>query len=269
MAENTVKFGFSNVYVAFQTDNGFDTPIAIPGGVNVALDLDGSDNTFYADNGKYWVYFNNNGYTGTMEVANFPQAVLNEALGWYVDVNGNSVEDADGKQKKFALLFQVDGDNENNRTVFYDCKISRPSINAQTTEEDVTPQTDSVDLTISPYKFESLDKKVVKLVCPQSSDSYAGFNQSVVLPDVPVDETPSVTVSPSRIGLGVNESRKLNAATVPAGATVTWTSSADATAEVDERGVVTGKAAGTATINATITVNTVDYTDTCTVVVSA
>ena len=115
MAENTVKFGFSNVYIAFQTDNGFATPIAIPGGVNVALDLDGSDTTFYADNGKHWVYFKNNGYTGTMEVANFPQAVLNEALGWYVDVNGNSIEDADGKQKKFALLFQVDGDKENNR----------------------------------------------------------------------------------------------------------------------------------------------------------
>lgn len=55
---------------------------------------------------------------------------------------------------------------------------------------------------------------------------------------------------------------------VPAGATITWTSSADTYAEV-EAGVVTAKAAGSAIITASITDNGVTYTDTCTVVVSA
>ena len=269
MSENLVKYGLSGVHIAFQTQSGYDTPVAIPGAVSMSLDIAGSENAFYADNSKYWVYFKNNGYSGTLEVANFPQAVLNEALGWYVDVNGNTVEDADGKQKKFAMMFQIDGDQENNRVVFYDCQISRPSVSAATTEEEITPQTDTVNLTITPYKFDSIDKKVVKLVCPQTSASYANFNSAVVVPNVAVDETPSVTVSPSRIGLAVDETRQLNVATVPANAEVTWSSSAETYATVDENGVVTGEAAGNATITATITVNTQTYTDTCAVVVSS
>ena len=81
--------------------------------------------------------------------------------------------------------------------------------------------------------------------------------------------TPSVTVSPSRIGVTVNETYTLSAETVPSGETITWTSSDTDKATVSSAGVVTGKAAGTATITATITVDGTDYTDTCSVVVSA
>lgn len=55
---------------------------------------------------------------------------------------------------------------------------------------------------------------------------------------------------------------------VPANATITWTSSATAKAEV-AAGVVTAKAEGSSIITASITDNGVTYTDTCTVVVSA
>lgn len=54
----------------------------------------------------------------------------------------------------------------------------------------------------------------------------------------------------------------------PANATVTWSSSTTAKAEV-AAGVVTAKAAGTSIITASITDNGVTYTDTCTVIVEA
>ena len=58
----------------------------------------------------------------------------------------------------------------------------------------------------------------------------------------------------------------LTATTVPADATVTWTSSDNTIATVTN-GVVSGVAAGTATITASITVEGVNYTDTCEVTV--
>lgn len=81
---------------------------------------------------------------------------------------------------------------------------------------------------------------------------------------------PSVTVIPSRATLTVGETKALTAQVVPANATVTWTSNATSYATVDEdTGVVTAVDAGSATITATITIGTTDYTDTCAVTVVA
>lgn len=60
----------------------------------------------------------------------------------------------------------------------------------------------------------------------------------------------------------------MTATTIPEDAEVTWTSSDDTVAEVTD-GTVTGVAVGTATITATITVDDVDYTDTCAIEVVA
>lgn len=60
----------------------------------------------------------------------------------------------------------------------------------------------------------------------------------------------------------------LKATTVPSGQTVTWSSGSSSVATVSN-GVVTGVAAGNTIITASVTVDGVTYTDTCTVVVTA
>lgn len=50
----------------------------------------------------------------------------------------------------------------------------------------------------------------------------------------------------------MNETLQLTASVVPAGLTVTWTSSDDDKATVSNSGLVTGKAAGSVTITATV-----------------
>ena len=83
----------------------------------------------------------------------------------------------------------------------------------------------------------------------------------------PTPTTPSVTLNKSTASIAVEGTETLTATTVPAGQTVTWTSSDDTVATV-EGGVVTGVAAGTATITASITVDGTNYTDTCSVTVT-
>ena len=83
------------------------------------------------------------------------------------------------------------------------------------------------------------------------------------------DATPaSITLDKSTATVAENATVSLTATTVPAGATVTWASSNEAKATVED-GVVTGVAAGTAKITATI--STVEGTATaeCTVTVTA
>lgn len=80
--------------------------------------------------------------------------------------------------------------------------------------------------------------------------------------------TPDVVLNKSNLALNVNDIATIIAQTTPANSEVTWTSSDTSIATVSA-GVVTAKAAGTATITATITVDEDDYTDTCAVTVTA
>ena len=87
-----------------------------------------------------------------------------------------------------------------------------------------------------------------------------------IAPTTVIRQTPSVTLDAHALTLGVNETYTFNTVTVPAGKSVTYTSS-NAKASVSGA-TVTGASAGSAIITATITDGGVDYTDTCTVVVS-
>lgn len=78
---------------------------------------------------------------------------------------------------------------------------------------------------------------------------------------------PSISLSSAEASVAIEGTSTLTAATVPADAVVTWSSSDDEVATVED-GVITGVSAGTATITASITVDGTSYTDTCTVTVT-
>lgn len=79
---------------------------------------------------------------------------------------------------------------------------------------------------------------------------------------------PSITLDKAEGTVEEDGTLTLTATTKPLDAEVTWSSSDDNVASVND-GVVTGEAAGTATITASITVDGVDYTATCAVTVTA
>lgn len=80
---------------------------------------------------------------------------------------------------------------------------------------------------------------------------------------------PSVVLNKHAFSMKVGDSAvQLTATTTPAGKTVTWTSSATGKAQVSN-GAVSAVEAGSAIITAQITVDGVNYTDTCTVIVEA
>lgn len=78
---------------------------------------------------------------------------------------------------------------------------------------------------------------------------------------------PAVLLNKHAITIAEGETFQLTAQTIPAGESVTYSSSAGTYADVTSGGLVSGESAGDAIITATITVDGVDYTDTCTVVV--
>lgn len=161
MPDNKVTYGLEQVHLAFATGVGtWEAPAAIPGAVRLTPTPQGGQTVFYADNGVYFTTDNNRGYTGELEMADIPLAILAEALGWEIDDNGMLVEVADAKAKKFALLGQVEGDAKGRRFVYYDCEMSRPSKEHRTKGENTEPQTDVLNITMRPIVVGG--KKIVR-----------------------------------------------------------------------------------------------------------
>lgn len=186
MSQNKVTFGLDNVHIAFLIDGAtpsWETPVKIPGAVRFAPEPQGEESTFYADNGPYFSYTSNNGYTAELEMANLPDDILAEMLGWEIDANGMLVETTDGTPKEFALLGQILGDKKNRRFVYYRCKASRPTAEHNTRGESVEPTTQTLNITILPIEIGG--KNVVRGVIELSDTNatiYNNFFSTVTVP---------------------------------------------------------------------------------------
>lgn len=88
--------------------------------------------------------------------------------------------------------------------------------------------------------------------------------------DIPPEDAPvtaEIVLDRANVSIEEGDNVKVIAKTSPAGQTVTWSSSDDTIAEVSN-GTITGIAAGTATITASMTYDGLTYTDTCNVTVA-
>jgi len=179
MSKNKVTFGLDKVHIAFADTTATEqpawkAPVAVPGAVRWTPEAQGESTPFYADNMTYYVATSNNGYTGELEMANIPDEILAEMLGWVIDDNGMLVEVADAQPKKFALLGQVQGDQRNRRFVYYDCQATRPAKERTTKGESVEPTTDVLNVTVSPIEIEN--KMIVKGDLELSDTNATAFN---------------------------------------------------------------------------------------------
>lgn len=188
MSKNKITFGLRNVHIAFKEKPiddvvSWKTPIKIPGAVTFTPSPEGDSTPFFADDMQYFVLYSNNGYTADLEMANFPDEILAEMLGWEVDINGMLVEVADAQPSEFALMGEVQGDARNRRFVYYNVQANRPSDENTTKTESVEPSTKTMPLTISP--IDILGKNIVKgdlELSDTNEDIYSNFFKEVYLP---------------------------------------------------------------------------------------
>lgn len=145
---NKIRFGLSNVHVAFMKSEGeYDKPVHVPGAVEITSEAQGDQSTFYADNVAYYTANANGGYSGEITMALVPDDVKAKMLGWYVDQNGALIEDADGVPTPFAMMFEVEGDKHKRRCVLYNVTASRPNTDDKTQEESTEVTTEKMPYT--------------------------------------------------------------------------------------------------------------------------
>lgn len=279
--ENKVHFGLKRVTIWPLTEvtnpqtgvvtTSYGAPIPWPGAVSLDLGNNASQEDFYADDGVYYVTSSASSYEGDYESANVPRTFKKAVYGDIEDSNGALIEVKNSVTKYFAMAYETSGDIGGQRTIFYKCSASRPSAGSATLEDGTEVQTQSVTIKAiaraDSVNIGGEDRNMIQATLQKGQPGYDTFFEAPYTP-ANVVVTPSVTLQGSA-EVTEGEEIQLVAQTVPAGAEVTWESSAEGKATVDEYGVVSGVEAGTANITASIEVDNVTYSDTCAVTVNA
>lgn len=255
--ENKVKFGIKNCHYAVLTETivdnqtvySYGTPKRWPGAVSLSLDMQGGLQRFYADDIAYYVTYSHQGYEGDLEVAEIPESVASDIFRDEKDSSGVSIETNLLQPKEFAFLFEFDGDQKATRHVLYKCTLTRPGLSGQTKEDTAEPQTSTLTLSAAPRADGVVHAKTTSTT---DETAYNGWYDEVHSVTVTPTKVSSITLSETTLNLTVEGSSTLTATVLPEDAdnkNIVWGTSDAAVATVSG-GVVTGVAAGTATITA-------------------
>lgn len=175
-----VEYGFRNVYYAVATDNGstitYDTPKSFLtqgcGGISVTLAPAGNEVEMYADDVSWYSEATNNGYDGSLVLTKVSDDFKKDVLGFVADSNGALVENADAVQKKFALGFEVQGNDNPTRTWYKYCQVARENDDHSSKQESTTPAEKTMTLKVRPRPTD----KEVKISMQKSSTNETAYN---------------------------------------------------------------------------------------------
>lgn len=186
--ENRVRHNLKNIHYAMQTNAdgviGFEKPVKWPGAVSMDLPAEGEESKFYADGMVYHTSFANGGYSGTLEMALIPDDFRKKALGELEDSTTKILyEDAEARQKPFALLFEFEGDVKNIRHVLYNVMASRPNIAGSTNTETKQIATESLSITAAPLSINGKQLIKAKTQVSTPEETYNKWYQEVNVPN--------------------------------------------------------------------------------------
>lgn len=189
---NKVRYGLRNAkYAVYNPTAGtYGTLKSLPGAVSLSLSREGGDNAdFYADDGIYFTFAGTNGgYSGDLELARITDSVRVDLLGEIADqTTGVQFEVTDGQQVQFALVCEMQGDQNPIGFVFYNCVATRPDMNANTKGESPDVDTDTLNLRIGAQRFvyDGKTKPFVQGHIEKTASNgtlYTAFFASVVTP---------------------------------------------------------------------------------------
>lgn len=265
------------VYAPVTKDDstGFTTGTVKPlaGVAEISKSTESSNEAHYYDNLPAVVVSSTGSDEITISASAIPYDVLADITGQYYDATTGMYVEKERQSKYFAIGYVTKTTDGTDMYVWRLKGTFNIPDQTNSTENDGT-DANGQEITYTgistTYKFTKTNSpaKAITVDSSKNATSENTFFGSVQTPDTISVGTPSVSVIPSAASVDVGGTIALGAVTAPVGENVSWSSSSTTYATVNSDGVVTGVAAGSATITATITVDGTNYTDTCTVTVN-
>lgn len=149
---NKVEFGISNLHVGTWTEgeNGavtLGTPYHQKGAVSFSPEQDSENNTFYADDIAYWSEYTDGPFEGDLTVALFDDTFKTQFMGYTQLVDGGLAQVKNAVKPNVYIAFEVKGDAEKRRCIFYNCSLGVITREYATIEDTKEPATEALGIT--------------------------------------------------------------------------------------------------------------------------
>ena len=151
---NKVEFGISQLHVGTYTvdDDGIvtlGTPYHQKGAVSFAPEEQSEKSDFYADNIAYWSAYSGGSFEGDLTVAKFSDDFKKSFLGYKATADGGLAQIKNPSKPDVYIAFQVEGDTESRRVIFYNCQLGAITREFNTIEETKEPATEALAVTVT------------------------------------------------------------------------------------------------------------------------
>lgn len=150
---NKVEFGISNLHVGTYTEGQdgtatLGTPYHQKGAVSFTPDASSDRNVFSADDIAYWSSYSEEVIEGDLTVALFDDSFKTQFLGYATLTNGGLANVKNATKPNIYVAFEVKGDTEKRRVIFYNCTAGAITREYNTLEDGTKePATESLPIT--------------------------------------------------------------------------------------------------------------------------
>ena len=151
---NKVEFGISNLYVGTYSVNTsgvvtMGTPYHQAGAVSFSPEEQSEKSDFYADNVIYWSGYTGGSFEGDLEVAKFDDTFKTQFLGYTSKGDGGLAVVKNAVKPSVWVAFQIEGDQESRRCIFYNCSLGGINRSYNTITESKEPITETIQVTVA------------------------------------------------------------------------------------------------------------------------
>lgn len=149
---NKVEFGISNLHVGTYTVADDETvtlgtPYHQKGAVSFTPEQSSENNDFYADDITYWSGYSDGSIEGELTVAMFDDEFKTQFLGYAALTNGGLANIKGAAKPNVYIAFEVKGDKEKRRAIFYNCALGVIGRSYETINENKEPTTETLGVT--------------------------------------------------------------------------------------------------------------------------
>ena len=187
--KDKVRFGLSKIhFIEYELDEngkarwGASESFHLPGAVKMSYDAETGEVKFRADNTDYYVNYSDNGGTGELEMALFPDSFKTRFLNYIPTAKGGVAQVKNKNKKRVAMMFQGEGDETGNRGIFYNVALGSISREHSTTEETTEPVTATLPFTVTGDNYTG----IVRQDFDKYTEGYDEIFTNPPLPEMPV-----------------------------------------------------------------------------------
>ena len=185
MNKNKVEFGLNNVHVGTYVETGgtvaLGEPERIPGAVSLTLEEESELYKFFADDEIYYSEYSDNGESGELTMALFPDEFKLKFLP-YVQLADGGIAKVKGQPAKNGYLaFEGKGDKEKRRHIIYNLSFGAIKRERKTIEESKEVEVEVLPITV----VGDNGTGIVKVSYSEGDTGYANLFTTAPIPKLP------------------------------------------------------------------------------------